>query len=50
MSLTKLGLKPRIAGGFSSLLAVIALMGIVGYRAAAVNEQLAQEETEPTPK
>jgi methyl-accepting chemotaxis protein len=43
MSLTKLGLKPKIAVGFGSLLAIIALMGFVGYRAAVINEQLAQE-------
>jgi methyl-accepting chemotaxis protein len=43
MSLTKLGLKPKIAVGFGSLLAIIGLMGVVGYRAAVVNERLAQE-------
>ncbi len=43
MSLTNLGLKPKIAVGFGSLLAIIAMMGVVGYRSAAVNEQLAQE-------
>jgi methyl-accepting chemotaxis protein len=43
MSLMKLGLKPKIAVGFGSLLAIIAVMGVVGYRSAAVNEQLAQE-------
>jgi methyl-accepting chemotaxis protein len=43
MSLTKLGLKPKIAAGFGSLLAIIAVMGVVGYRAAVDNQQLAQE-------
>jgi methyl-accepting chemotaxis protein len=43
MKLRKLGLKLKIAIGFGSLLAIIAVMGLVGYRSAVVNEQLAQE-------
>ena len=43
MSLTKLGLKPRIAAGFGSLLAIIAVMGVVGYRSAALHDQIAQK-------
>ncbi|MDP9051389.1 MAG: methyl-accepting chemotaxis protein [Acidobacteriota bacterium] len=46
MSLARLGLKPKIAFGFGSLLAIIALIGVVGYRAAVLNEQLAQEARE----
>jgi methyl-accepting chemotaxis protein len=36
-----LGLKTKIAVGFGSLLAIIAAMGVIGYRSAVVNEQLA---------
>jgi methyl-accepting chemotaxis protein len=38
-----LGLKPKIAIGFGSLLAIIAGMGLVGFHAAEVNEKLADE-------
>jgi methyl-accepting chemotaxis protein len=40
MNLRSLGLKTKIAVGFGSLLAIIAAMGIIGYRSALVNEQL----------
>jgi methyl-accepting chemotaxis protein len=43
MNLRSLGLKPKIVIGFGSLLAIIAGMGVVGYRSALVNEQLSQE-------
>ena len=43
MNLRKLGLKPKIVFGFGSLLAIIALMGVVGYTSAVDSEQLAQE-------
>ena len=43
MNLRKLGLKPKIAVGFGSLLAIIAAMGLVGYHSAVVNEESAQE-------
>ena len=37
------GTKTKIVIGFGSLLAIIAGMGVVGYRSAVVNEQLSQE-------
>ncbi|HUD23548.1 MAG TPA: methyl-accepting chemotaxis protein [Acidobacteriaceae bacterium] len=43
MNLKKLGLIPKIAIGFGSLLAIIAAMGIVGYRTAVFSEQAAHE-------
>src|SRR6266702_4804870 len=43
MNLRKFGIKPRIAFGFGSLLAIIAVMGLVGYRSTLENEKLAQE-------
>jgi len=43
MNLRRLGLIPKIAIGFGSLLAIIATMGVVGYRSAVISEQLAQE-------
>jgi len=43
MNLKRLGLLPKIAIGFGSLLAIIATMGVVGYRSAVRSEQLAQE-------
>jgi methyl-accepting chemotaxis protein len=43
MNLRSLGLKTKIVVGFGSLLAIIAVMGVVGYRSAVVNEQLSQE-------
>jgi methyl-accepting chemotaxis protein len=41
MNLRKLGIKLKIGIGFGSLLAIIAAMGIIGYRSALINEQLA---------
>jgi methyl-accepting chemotaxis protein len=43
MNLSKLGLKPKIAIGFGSLLAIIATFGVIGFRTAALNQELAQE-------
>ena len=43
MNLMKMGLKPKIAIGFGSMLAIIAGMGLVGYTSAAADERLAQE-------
>ena len=43
MNLNRLGLIRKIAIGFGSLLAIIATMGVVGYRSAVRSEQLAQE-------
>jgi methyl-accepting chemotaxis protein len=43
MKLRKLGLKAKIGVGFGSLLAIIAAMGIVGYRSAEVNQRIAQD-------
>jgi methyl-accepting chemotaxis protein len=43
MSLWKMGLRSKIAVGFGSLLAIIGVMGVVGYQSAVVNEQLAHE-------
>jgi methyl-accepting chemotaxis protein len=40
-TLQKMGLKQKIVIGFGSLLAIIAAMGIIGYRSAVINEQLA---------
>jgi len=42
MNLRRLGLKPKIAIGFGSLIAIIAAMGLVGYRTAAISEKTAQ--------
>jgi methyl-accepting chemotaxis protein len=41
MSLKKLGIKLKIGIGFGSLLVIIAAMGLIGYRSAVINEQLA---------
>jgi methyl-accepting chemotaxis protein len=41
--LRKLGLKQKIVIGFGSLLAIIAAMGVIGYRSALVNQQLAED-------
>ena len=43
MNLRGLGLLPKIAIGFGSLLAIIAAMGLVGYRSAASSEKTAHE-------
>jgi methyl-accepting chemotaxis protein len=43
MNLRKLGLKTKIAVGFGSLLAIIAVTGLVGYRSPVVNEQHLQK-------
>ncbi len=43
MNLRRLGLKTKIVVGFGSLLAIIAAMGVVGYRTAARSERLARE-------
>jgi methyl-accepting chemotaxis protein len=43
MNLRKIGLKPKIAFGFGSLLAIIAAFGVAGFRTAALNQRLAQE-------
>jgi methyl-accepting chemotaxis protein len=43
MNLRRLGLKPKIAVGFGSLLAIIAAMGVVGYRSAVVGQRASQE-------
>jgi methyl-accepting chemotaxis protein len=43
MSLGKLGLKSKIAFGFGSLLAIIAVIGVVGFRAAMVNVKLSYD-------
>ena len=43
MNLRRLGLKPKIGIGFGSLLAIIAAMGLVGYRSAEVNQKIAQD-------
>jgi methyl-accepting chemotaxis protein len=43
MNLRQLGLKPKIVIGFGSLLAIIAAMGVVGYRSAVISEKIAQE-------
>jgi methyl-accepting chemotaxis protein len=43
MNLKRLGLKAKIVIGFGSLLAIIAAMGVVGYRSALVNEKLASD-------
>jgi methyl-accepting chemotaxis protein len=39
MNLRQLGLKPKIVIGFGSLLAIIAAMGLVGYRSAVSSEK-----------
>jgi methyl-accepting chemotaxis protein len=43
MNFRRLGLKPKIAIGFGSLLAIIAAMGFVGYRSAVVGEKNGNE-------
>ena len=43
MNLRKMGLKLKIVIGFGSLLAIIAGMGLVGYRAALVGQKASQE-------
>jgi len=43
MNLRQLGLKPKIAIGFGSLLAIIAAMGLVGYRSTVVGQKASQE-------
>ncbi|MGP8261100.1 MAG: methyl-accepting chemotaxis protein [Acidobacteriaceae bacterium] len=43
MKLRAVGLLPKIAIGFGSLLAIIAGMGLVGYRSAATSEKTAHE-------
>ncbi len=43
MNLRGLGLRPKIAIGFGSLLAIIAAMGLVGYRSAVVGQKASQE-------
>jgi methyl-accepting chemotaxis protein len=43
MNLRRLRLKTKTAVGLGSLLAIIAAMGLVGYRAAATNEELAEQ-------
>jgi len=40
MILRKFGLKLKIAIGFGSLLAIIVVMGLIGYRSAVVNEKI----------
>jgi methyl-accepting chemotaxis protein len=43
MKLRKLGLKLNIGIGFGSLLAIIAVMGMLGYRSAVLNSKIAQD-------
>jgi methyl-accepting chemotaxis protein len=43
MNLRKLGLKPKIAIGFGSLLAIIGVMGFIGFRSGEANQDLAHE-------
>jgi methyl-accepting chemotaxis protein len=43
MNLRGLGLIPKIAIGFGSLIAIIAAMGLVGYRTAAISDKTAHE-------
>jgi methyl-accepting chemotaxis protein len=43
MNLRSLGLKTKIGVGFGSLLAIIAGMGFVGYRSAAISEKTSHE-------
>ena len=43
MSLTRLGLKVKIAVGFGSLLAIIAVMGVIGYQSAVESVLLSGE-------
>ncbi len=43
MNLSKFGLKTKIAIGFGSLLAIIAGMGVVGYRSALIGQRASQE-------
>jgi methyl-accepting chemotaxis protein len=43
MRMMKLGFKARISLGLGSMLAIIAVLGALGYRSAVVNEQLAME-------
>ncbi len=43
MNLKRLGLKPKFALSFGSLLAIIAAMGVVGYRTASANQRTAAD-------
>jgi len=43
MNLKRLGLKLKIAIGFGSLLAIVGVMGFLGFRSAAANQELAHE-------
>jgi len=43
MKLRAVGLLPKIAIGFGSLLAIIAAMGLVGYRSAVTGQKASQE-------
>jgi methyl-accepting chemotaxis protein len=43
MNLRRLGLKQKLAIGSGSLLAIIGMMGWIGFRTAGVNERLAHE-------
>jgi methyl-accepting chemotaxis protein len=43
MKSAKLGFKARIAAGLGSMLAIIAVLGVLGYRSAVVNDQLAMQ-------
>ena len=43
MNLKKLGLKLKIVIGFGSLLAIIAAMGLVGYRSAVVGQKASED-------
>jgi methyl-accepting chemotaxis protein len=43
MSLTKLGFKVKIAVGFGSLLAIIAIMGVIGYQSSSESVSLSGE-------
>jgi methyl-accepting chemotaxis protein len=51
MNLRQLGLKPKIVIGFGSLLAIIAGMGLIGYRSAVISEKTSHEvETDSAKK
>ena len=43
LSLSRLGLKPKISAGFGSLLAIIAVMGLIGYRSAVDSARISDE-------
>ena len=43
MYLRKLGLKPKIAIGFGSVLAITAAMGLMGYRSAVISQKTSRE-------